>query len=52
MYRAVGSDELKQLMERGKRRCRLDTPYREHMSQHFANTYVRIGLPEPYETQP
>jgi hypothetical protein len=41
-----------QLIERGKRRCRLETPYREHLGQHFANTYARIGLPEPYETQP
>lgn len=43
---------LKQLVERGQRRCRLETPYREHLSQHFANTYARIGLPEPYETEP
>lgn len=43
---------LKQLVNLGNRRCRLETPYREHMSQHFANTYARIGLPEPYETQP
>ena len=43
---------LNQLRERGLRRCRVDTPYREHLSQHFANTYARIGLPEPYETEP
>jgi len=42
---------LKQMSGGGKRRCRLETPYREHLSQHFANTYARIGLPEPYETQ-
>jgi hypothetical protein len=35
----------------GKRICRLTTPYREHLAQHFATTYARIGLPEPYETQ-
>jgi hypothetical protein len=43
---------LNQLRKRGQRRCRVDTPYREHLSQHFANTYARIGLPEPYETEP
>lgn len=43
---------LNQLVERGQRLCRLETPYREHMGQHFANTYARIGLPEPYKTEP
>jgi len=42
---------LKQMAGSGQRRCRLETPYREHLCQHFANTYARIGLPEPYETQ-
>jgi hypothetical protein len=36
----------------GKGVCRLTTPYREHLAQHFGITYMRIGLPEPYETQP
>lgn len=40
------------LIASGKRRCRITTPYREHMAQHFAVTYMRIALPEPYETQP
>ena len=43
---------LEALMEQGKRCCRLETPYREHLAQQFANTYARIGLPEPYETNP
>jgi hypothetical protein len=43
---------LERLIHEGKRRCRLQTPYREHLSQHFSTTYGRIGLPEPYETQP
>jgi hypothetical protein len=30
--------------------CRLATPYREHLAQHFSVTYSRIGLPEPYGT--
>jgi hypothetical protein len=42
---------LNQLAGSGKRQCRIETPYREHLSQHFANTYARIGLPEPYETR-
>ena len=25
-------------------------PYREHLAKHFADTFSRIGLPEPYET--
>jgi hypothetical protein len=43
---------LEALCQQGTRRCRLETPYREHLAQHFANTYARIGLPEPYETNP
>jgi hypothetical protein len=43
---------LEQLTKEGKRVCRITTPYREHLAQHFATTYSRIGLPEPYETEP
>jgi hypothetical protein len=43
---------LNRLVGEGKRVCRIQTPYREHLAQHFAVTYSRIGLPEPYETQP
>jgi hypothetical protein len=43
---------LGQLIRGGKRRCRVVTPYRERLAQHFAVTYMRIALPEPYETQP
>jgi hypothetical protein len=42
---------LERLIQEGKRVCRLQTPYREHLSQHFSTTYGRIGLPEPYPTQ-
>ena len=42
---------LDDLIADGQRRCRLVTPYREHMAQHFSTTYARIALPEPYETQ-
>lgn len=43
---------LERLIAEGKRVCRIVTPYREHLAQHFAVTYMRIGLPEPYETEP
>jgi len=41
---------LKGLRDQGKLVCRLITPYREHLAQHFSVTYSRIGLPEPYGT--
>ena len=41
---------LEKLIADGKRVCRLLSPYREHLAQHFAVTYMRIGLPAPYET--
>ncbi len=40
------------LLAAGKRRCRVLTPFREHLAQHFAVTYMRIALPEPYDTRP
>lgn len=43
---------LNRLIAEGNRICRIQTPYREHLAQHFAVTYSRIGLPEPYGTQP
>lgn len=39
------------LIAEGRRVCRVVTPYREHLNQHFAVTYMRIGLPEPYATE-
>jgi hypothetical protein len=42
---------LSELCRAGKRRARLLTPYREHLAKHFADTYCRIGLPDPYETR-
>ena len=41
---------LEGLRDQGKFVCRLITPYREHLAQHFSVTYSRIGLPEPYGT--
>jgi hypothetical protein len=45
-------DLLTGLCQRGKRRARLQSPYREHLAWHFTDTFSRIGLPDPYETQP
>jgi hypothetical protein len=42
---------LEFLIADGKRVCQLLPPYREHLAQHFAVTYMRIGLPAPYETE-
>ncbi len=41
---------LEALCRAGLSRARLQCPYREHLAQHFAQTYSRIGLPMPYET--
>lgn len=43
---------LEKLVSEGQRRARIATPFREHLAQHFATTYSRIGLPEPYSTRP
>ena len=43
---------LDELIAANKRPARLVTPYREHLAQHFAVTYMRIALPEPYPTKP
>jgi hypothetical protein len=43
---------LDQLVGDGKRVASLVSPYREHLAQHFAVTYMRVALPEPYPTQP
>jgi hypothetical protein len=43
---------LEELIARGKRVATLLSPYREHLAQHFAVTYMRVALPEPYETKP
>ncbi|MGH7168914.1 MAG: hypothetical protein ACRELG_01370 [Gemmataceae bacterium] len=43
---------LEYLVGAGKRVCRIQTPWSEHLAQHFGTTYTRIALPEPYATQP
>lgn len=47
----VALDLLVALSRRGQRCVRLQPLYREHLAKHFANTYSRIGLPEPYDTE-
>jgi len=42
---------LTELCRRGRRRARVQPLYREHLAKHFADTYSRIGLPEPYDTE-
>jgi len=42
---------LEQLIAGGKRVASLVSPYREHLAQHFAVTYMRVALPEPYDTK-
>ncbi|MDB5352641.1 MAG: hypothetical protein JWN86_3888 [Planctomycetota bacterium] len=44
--RTIRLDLLTDLARRCRRRARLQSPYREHL----ADTFSRIGLPEPYET--
>ena len=48
----IRRDLLTTLCHHGKRRARIRPLYREHLARHFAETYARIGLPQPYETQP
>ena len=42
---------LTSLCQRGLRRARIMPPYREHLAKHFGDTFSRIGLPEPYDTE-
>ena len=47
----VRLDLLTERCRRGQRRARVKPLYREHLAKHFADTYSRIGLPEPYQTE-
>ncbi|MDA1051928.1 MAG: hypothetical protein O3C40_15790 [Planctomycetota bacterium] len=47
----VPIDVLTALCRQERRLARVEPLYREHLSKHFADTYSRIGLPEPYETE-
>ncbi|MBP85620.1 MAG: hypothetical protein CMJ64_02720 [Planctomycetaceae bacterium] len=41
---------LEELIAAGNRVATIQSPYREHLAQHFAVTYSRIALPDPYDT--
>jgi hypothetical protein len=47
----VPLEVLETLCRLGRRKARIPSPYREHLAKHFADTFSRIGLPWPYETQ-
>ena len=53
-YFTVPTAELYKRMERGEtlRRCRLLSPYMEHLSTRFAYFQSRIALPEEYFSEP
>ncbi len=42
---------VRELAAAGKRKARIRPLFREHLAKHFADTFSRIGLPEPYETE-
>jgi hypothetical protein len=44
-------DVLQVICTGGQRKARLEPLYRAHLAKHFADTFSRIGLPEPYPTQ-
>lgn len=48
---AIPRAVLEELLRHGKRLASLASPYREHLAQHFAVTYMRVALPEPYDTK-
>lgn len=47
----VRLDLLTALCQHGQRKVRVQPLYREHLAKQFADTYSRIGLPQPYETE-
>lgn len=48
---SVSRAVLERLVSGGKRVASLAAPYRGHLAQHFAVTYMRVALPEPYPTR-
>lgn len=47
----IPRDVLDVLCAAGGRKARIQPLYREHLAKHFADTFSRIGLPEPYGTE-
>jgi len=44
--RSFPFEYLESVMGRNTKRLRLNTPYREHLSQAFARVFMRVGLPD------
>lgn len=51
MIHTVPLEVLLELCAAGNREVRIPPLYREHLAKHFADTYARIGLPEPYPSE-
>ena len=47
----IPREVLESLCATGGRKARIQPLYREHLAKHFADTFSRIGLPEPYDTE-
>ena len=47
----IPREVLESLCATGRRKARIQPLYREHLAKHFADTFSRIGLPEPYDTE-
>jgi hypothetical protein len=51
IYQPIPREVLELLCATDRRIARILPLYREHLARHFADTFSRIGLPEPYETE-
>jgi len=47
----IPREVLASLCATGRRKARIQPLYREHLAKHFADTFSRIGLPEPYDSE-
>jgi hypothetical protein len=47
----IPREVLESLCSTGRRKARIQPLYREHLAKHFADTFSRIGLPEPYDSE-
>jgi hypothetical protein len=47
----IPREVLQSLCAMGRRKARIQPLYREHLAKHFADTFSRIGLPGPYDTE-
>lgn len=47
----IPREVLESLCSAGRRKARIQPLYREHLAKHFADTFSRIGLPEPYDSE-